>query len=455
MRAAGIAVCLALLMSAPCVAEHNRAAAPLPQMAQCRTPSHPLLPERWHATFLMAPSTRTQLVLADIVEDNTLPAMRARLYGVKTGSADLLVAGNETYLLSGEECRRLGDTGWRTLPRDWVGGGAQCVGAAPVAETPVDWWKVPTSPTPLTNWIWFRHADGTPWRTMFVGSYDRLAPLGLYAFSYQVRFEALNATQLAEDVARCIAAPAEPRADPRRQLNDVIEGMARASSRADAAIKLLMPELTADCTGTGLPRWPDRFALTTFMTPIDVRYTPFPTEVLYQWDRPVQRTRMVYPPKDRQRTEDALLIGPRGYGVSRYRGGRTMCEGPQPGTVRPDWMAVGSCTCEALINGTTPLTPYGSTQIVSCPVGPRLFWTWYTLAGRPVVFMETSAGDERGALLTLSDYFAFAPDAAAPDAAFAKPAECRKVEGLAYSRRKPRPCFSCHLGAPEAGGRAR
>jgi hypothetical protein len=59
------------------------------------------------------------------------------------------------------------------------------------------------------------------------------------------------------------------------------------------------------------------------------------------------------------------------------------------------------------------------------------------------------------ALLTLSDYFAFAPGEAASDSAFAKPAECRKVEGLLYSKRRPRPCFSCRLGGPKAGRRAR
>src|SRR6516165_10761780 len=130
MRAASMAVCVALLTGTPAVAEESGAMPPLPQLAQCRNPNPRPLPEKWHAAFLMASFSRTQLVLADIVEDGTLPAMRARLYGVRRGSLDLLVADEQTYVLSGEEgrreCRRLGDTGWRPLPRDWLGGRSQC-----------------------------------------------------------------------------------------------------------------------------------------------------------------------------------------------------------------------------------------------------------------------------------------------------------------------------------------
>jgi hypothetical protein len=57
MRAAGMAVCVALLTSAAAIAHES--AAPLPQMAQCQTPSPPLLPDKWRATFLMAPFART------------------------------------------------------------------------------------------------------------------------------------------------------------------------------------------------------------------------------------------------------------------------------------------------------------------------------------------------------------------------------------------------------------
>jgi hypothetical protein len=457
MRLAGLLGGVLLLSGGLCLGEEPAATLPLPQLAQCGSASHPLLPAKWRAVFLMAPFAKAQLVLADIVVDNAMPAMRARLFGVKHGSTDLLVLGEQTYLLSGEGgdghrsgCRRLGDTGWRPLPRDWLGARAQCVGATPVAETPVDWWKVPTTAPPLTNWMWLKKSDGTPHRLMFVKPDETLAPLSLHAFNHQVRFESLAESDLAADAALCRATDLSPRRKAREALREAIAGMARAPSRADDEIKRLMPELDADCAGTPLPRWPDHFGVTTFMTSLDVRYTPFPTEVLYNWDLKAQRTRMFFPPAASTSAEDALLIGPNGYDVSHHRAGRLTCDGPQPGVLRPDWPVAGACTCEARITGTTPLTPYGSSQIVNCPMtAPRVLWTWYADDGRPMVFMETAFGAERGRVLTLADYYTWMPGHAAPEAAFAKPAQCRSVERRAQSASSPdeQPCSGCHLGA--------
>src|SRR5215208_4706009 len=83
---------------------------PLPRLEQCAADTHPRLPEKWRATYLMAPFTRSQLVLSDIVYDAALPAMRVTLHGVKRGSADLLVVGDDTYVLSSagtanQQCR--------------------------------------------------------------------------------------------------------------------------------------------------------------------------------------------------------------------------------------------------------------------------------------------------------------------------------------------------------------
>ena len=40
---------------------------------------------------------------------------------------------------------------WRALPRDWLGRKAQCVGSAPVAEMPAEWWKMPAEPAPAED----------------------------------------------------------------------------------------------------------------------------------------------------------------------------------------------------------------------------------------------------------------------------------------------------------------
>jgi hypothetical protein len=46
-----------------------------------------------------------------------------------------------------------------------------------------------------------------------------------------------------------------------------------APERADGALKELMPEIAATCDSTGLPRWPDTFAASAFMTSLDLRDT--------------------------------------------------------------------------------------------------------------------------------------------------------------------------------------
>jgi hypothetical protein len=118
-------------------------------------------------------------VLADIVHDQKILATRVKLYGLRRGSADFLIVGNNTYVLastgSGVECRNLGDTGWRSLPQDWLTPHSHCSTSAPIAETQVDWWKTPIEPAPATDWIWFKTSDRTPFRLVFQSPGSRLA----------------------------------------------------------------------------------------------------------------------------------------------------------------------------------------------------------------------------------------------------------------------------------------
>src|SRR5439155_5724861 len=68
----------------------------VPELPACRSTGHPQLPQHWRATYLMAPFTTGQLVLAEIVQDAPLAATRVTLYGVKLGRADFLVTANTT-----------------------------------------------------------------------------------------------------------------------------------------------------------------------------------------------------------------------------------------------------------------------------------------------------------------------------------------------------------------------
>jgi hypothetical protein len=106
-------------------AAQEQSALPLPRLRACDHSSHPHLPEQWRGTYLMAPFGKGQLVLADITYDSVMPAMRVKLLGVKGGLMDLLVVGKKTYVLASQgsapgDCRDLGDTGWRPLPRGWL-----------------------------------------------------------------------------------------------------------------------------------------------------------------------------------------------------------------------------------------------------------------------------------------------------------------------------------------------
>src|SRR5258708_39303469 len=105
---------VALCWGKPGLGQEPEASLALPQMAACTGAKHPVLPEKWRATYLAAPFSTAQLILADIEHDGTLGATRARLYGLKHGAADFLILGRRTYLLDADDagttqCRDLGD----------------------------------------------------------------------------------------------------------------------------------------------------------------------------------------------------------------------------------------------------------------------------------------------------------------------------------------------------------
>ena len=181
--------------------------------------------------------------------------------------------------------------------------------AAPVGEMSVNWWRMPAAQPPLASWMWFKQEDGTPFRLMFAQADETLAPLSWFASSHQVGFGPLQAGALAEVAALCRAAKPAASGNARERLRGMVSGLSRADARADGDIRRLMPELAEDCAGTSLPRWPDAFATTTFMTPLDVRHAPFPAQVLYDWRARAQRTRLSFPPSSPTRHEDALLVG--------------------------------------------------------------------------------------------------------------------------------------------------
>lgn len=426
---------------------------PLPALAPCADGTRPHLPDRWRAAYLMAPFSDSQLVLGELAVDRAVDAMRVTLHGTERGSADLLVSGTRTYVLSERsgttQCRAIGDTGWRPLPADWLAPRSQCVGAAPLATTDVQWWKSPVEGTRASAWMWYASADRPPFRLLFPFPSDRLAPLGRYALHYRVGFE--PQADLGAVVARCASAPSVNAAPGSGEavLRRLLDGMARAPDRADRELRRLMPSLNPDCHAPSLPRWPHRLALTGMMTPLDFDENPYPAEVLYDWAVPAQRSRIFGSPDAAFVAQDSLLLGRDGFTVTWRGRGAPSCEAVVPGTLRPDWALRAPCRCAAAIDAGTPLSTQGPTRILACPLArPRVAWAWYAASGRPTTFAVTSLPNDGGkGLFSILDYRDWRPGFSVPASAFEKPPQCTPASAEQVSRLRRMRCGTCHLGA--------
>jgi len=448
------ALCLTFLWVRAVSAESPNLTLALPRMEPCLQSTRPMLPAKWRGVFLMMPFTPTQLVVGEMIYDAALPAMQVKLYGVRSGAANFLVLNDSTFSLSegglSTQCEELQGRDWVPLPRDLLAAGAQCVGLSPITETPVEWWKTPSQPAPLADWAWFKSADRSPFRLLFQKPDDHLSVLSHFAVSHQVAFEPLTHSSLAALAQSC--AKAGRRGD--RKIGDALDAMQNSKIRANAEIERLFPQLQMSCASRR-PSWPEALGMTMFLTPLDFRTNPVPAEVLYNWKLRSQRTRMFWGEDQPTGNEDALMLAELGYSVSYQRSGVINCIPALPGTPRPNWLQEAPCSCEATIGAGTALTPYGSTEILRCPATPpRLFWTWHTLVGRPMMFMVTpSRGDEPTALITLADYYAWVPGYPSSASLFARPPQCPDLAIVAGARlhrsvgRPPEPCGRCHLTA--------
>jgi hypothetical protein len=438
------------LFCRPAIAQQASPILPVPELSACQASVHPRIPEKWRGVFLMTPFTNAQLVLSEIQYDGSLPAMRVRLYGLRGGRLDLFVEGSETYEITSDNdgvrsCAKLGDTGWRPLPQDWLSARSQCAGVAALGKTDVDWWKTPTDPAPSSYWLWYNSLDKVPFRLAFQKANSQLAPLSNFALSYQFRFESNADSELGSVSRACRNAsqsdPAEARSLDRR-----IAALSSSNgARASQEIERLAPEIAA-CPSAPLPTWPDQLAITGLMTPWDADENPYATEVFYDWNSRAQRTRTFPYSHGPFRAQDALLLGRRGYNVTyRHQAGPT-CQPVLPGALKPDWSLRGSCSCEAMLTGTSALTPYGTTRIFTCPLAsPRAAWAWYALDGRPTSFAVTSLpGDEGFGLFAVLDYHDWLAGHQAPPGAFEMPRQCRP-RGLRMQADTGK-CSTCHLG---------
>jgi hypothetical protein len=389
-----------------------------------------------------------QLDVGEFVYDAALPAMRATVYGLESGAADLLIAGEESYLLSGPHgaptgCTSLGRS-FRPLKPQWLAAESRCVGEAPLATMPVQWWKTPAS-AERADWHWFRTDTRLPWRSMRAAPSTGPAVIGDYALTYYPSFSELPATNLSRlrdfCAARAKADGDRPAAAATTARDLMALGNAAAEAERSRRIAELIPGLSAqNCARMTPVRWPDQFLLTAIISPNLFEDDPFPSVVAYDWTGARAQGAVLYDAHRRPPSPALVFLLKQGigYDVRRVAPDTIECRPIYPGVVRPDWMANAQCQCKGVIAGGTPLSPHGETQILACPIRhqePRVMWNWYTAEGRPQVFAEALAS---GSGLMLADYFEWSPGTQVPPAQFELLPQCK-----APSRHEPLPTRSC------------
>lgn len=477
---------------------------PLPKFKTCENPeSAPLLPEQWQSGALLQHFSDTELITANLVYDDKTAAMRFTMIGMNGGSGDyLLLDDGKLFALSGgypipNQCQLISVTDLKIPNRQWMQKGSLCVGEAPVTDKDLVWWKykvapvsqarsratfshsaamtksfknLDSKPPPGADWIWYHKKSQMPFRTMFSVPNNNYGILGLFTFNYLPTFEALKNTDLAVLKKMC-------------QTNKLIKNI-NIGGQFDVndAEEFLKPHALSESQTAQLPSqwvpglqvtnailppaWPYQAEITTFMTSVNYCYAPFPTRVYYDWEAQSQLTSMYWntngavPPEPcSQKPEffqqDALLRGK--VGLTYHHTGfifnkdqaskPSQCYQVLPGIQIPNWKSVDGCIAKAQLAPNSVLNPTQEiVKILRCPITqygapvPQNFWTWYSVSGVPMVFMQSNSNTD-GTGLNLADYYSWRPNQKAPIGSFKLPNICINQE----KQPVPASCHNCHL----------
>ena len=426
---------------------------PLPIFSLCSQSTAPALPERWRAVGLLSPFQREQLDVGEFVYDDTLPAMRATVYGLESGAVDLLITANRTYLLSGPHaaptaCAGLGRT--YSLPSpSLMPKQAVCIGEVPLAAQPLEWWKARNADG-RGKWYMFKSKTRLPWRIVLPAPASDPAVIGDYAMTHFPKFERLAKTDLKTLRDFCLSRA--EKAAPRLMAAKTARALMASDDKAAAAereqrIAALLPGLSRKACARMTPvRWPDRFFMTATITPIQYKWAPLPSVIYYDWSKHKTQVAIMHVPWARPpvRTIIAVLKERVGYSIHRLPNGRAQCLPQNPGLVRPDWMAAAGCECRGVLDHEADLSPNDVTQILACPIkaqGRRVMWNWYTTAGRPVLFIEPGAN---GAGVNIADYRDWRPGQEMPAADYALPKLCHNPRDIGLPASATVSCMDCH-----------
>lgn len=445
------AAAVAIFLSLPVMLHAQVAVVPPPQFSGCWPGTPPVLPPRWRAVGLMSPLLEDQLDVGEFIYDSSVQAMRATVYGVESGAADLLITNSESYLLSGPYeaptgCRSLGRK-FAPPPPQWLGGRAACVGEAHLNGTPVQWWKTPGSEGEA-SWHWYRSDTRMPWRTMFVRRAPDLPVIGDYAMTNFPAFQPLAQTNLPKLRDFCDAQPKtiDASAAAAQSARDLmsIRNEAAEDQRADR-IAALIPGLSYQgCARMTPVRWPEQFVATAVITPISFNDQPYSGLIYYDWPDAASQFAILWQGVSPAFKGVVALKKGVGYQPRRLPDGAFQCHAIYPGMVRPDWASAAGCQCKGVLDNNPALSPNAVTQIFSCPIKwqpRRIMWNWYTTDGRPVVFAEASA---RGVGAMLADYHRWLPGQKVPASDFNLPPVCTPDNGAAAGDSRNPSCSDCH-----------
>ena len=454
------ATVVALAAAVPREAVAAEQSVALPILSACQQTTPPSLPSRWRAVALMLPFVRQQLDVGEFIYDASLPAMRATVYGLESGSVDLLITDTETYRLSGpsnspNDCVAVGQK-YRPPTANWLPREAVCDGEAPLMKTRVQWWKTP-DPDGRSKWQWYKSDDRLPWRMMFPSRSLDPAVIGDYGMTYFSSFAPVAQTNLARLRDYCVA-KAKKIDGAATEANTARDLMASGSDISEAErakrIQQLIPGLSRQaCSTTSRPRWPDQFVMTGILSPIPFKWTPLPSMLYYDWQRDATLFAWMHEARSVPPVLELVSVLKKGvgYSIERAPNGAFVCAAKSPGVVRPDWMSAAGCECKAVIDRNPELDPDEVSQIQACPVkgqGLRVNWSWYTIEGRPILFAEPAAV---GSGLNIADYHAWRPGATMPRESFELPQICSRAEevglppvGNGLSPAATAHCTDCH-----------
>ena len=407
----------------------------------------PDMPSAWHGTALLQPFSPPQsnnpnpvtpffeLCIANLayVQGHYFSAQitgcssrNSWWYLIDTNGTSLSLDGGSTWAPV--------DMGW-SLPTNWFGGEAAkaiCSGESPLnwmKAQDAEWWRVPVPKTnpPAATWVWFDSNRRLPVRMMFgvgpsagpnMGDPTQLAILQMYSFSY---FPSIAFSTVPRSMA-----------DLKKSgfVTPVIQGFQVGNPNGYANFV-----------------WKENLGMTVFMTPVNEKFNPLPTRVLYVWkpdsqysvfsDR-AQSTLMDYKYNPgEQVVVQALLTGraPKGvtapinsgtsFLISSYVNKPPTCIGPAQGfnfpQEAPDWVSEPGVkgTIQATVTNNPVLCPNTIATIYSVlfPPSPPNYpdstylWTWYApqnptgTEARPITFMQSQSGVNVGTSLALADYF--------------------------------------------------